>query len=87
MLSVSFHCSRSPFDQSQTTSWVRFANQQPLVVVFPPLQLGGREAQSEGDLAATVGSILRDTGFSPTLLELEVTENILLEINADPLAQ
>jgi EAL domain-containing protein (putative c-di-GMP-specific phosphodiesterase class I) len=32
-----------------------------------------------GDLAATVGSILRDTGFSPSLLELEVTENILLE--------
>ena len=32
-----------------------------------------------GDLAATVGTILRDTGFSPSLLELEVTENILLE--------
>ena len=32
-----------------------------------------------GDLAATVESVLRDTGFSPTLLELEVTENILLE--------
>ena len=32
-----------------------------------------------GDLAATVEFILRNTGFSPSLLELEVTENILLE--------
>jgi EAL domain-containing protein (putative c-di-GMP-specific phosphodiesterase class I) len=32
-----------------------------------------------GDLAATVESVLKDTGFSPFLLELEVTENILLE--------
>jgi diguanylate cyclase (GGDEF)-like protein/PAS domain S-box-containing protein len=32
-----------------------------------------------GDLAATVDTVLRDTGFSPALLELEVTENILLE--------
>ncbi|MFZ0094374.1 MAG: EAL domain-containing protein [Pseudolabrys sp.] len=32
-----------------------------------------------GDLAATVVSVLRDTGFSPSLLELEVTESILLE--------
>jgi len=31
-----------------------------------------------GDLAATVRTILRDTGFSPALLELEMTENILL---------
>lgn len=31
-----------------------------------------------GDLAATVEAILRDTGLSPSLLELEVTENILL---------
>ncbi len=31
------------------------------------------------DLAAKVGTILRDTGFSPSLFELEVTENILLE--------
>ena len=31
-----------------------------------------------GDLPATVEAILRDTGFSPSLLELEVTENILL---------
>ena len=32
-----------------------------------------------GDLAATVGAILRNTSFSPSLLELEVTESILLE--------
>ena len=32
-----------------------------------------------GDLAATVGSVLKSTGFSPWLLELEVTESILLE--------
>ena len=32
-----------------------------------------------GDLAATVEAVLRDTGFSPSLLELEVTEGILLE--------
>ncbi len=32
-----------------------------------------------GDLAPTIGRVLRETGFSPDLLELEVTENILLE--------
>ncbi len=32
-----------------------------------------------GDLAATVNSVLKETGFSPSLLELEVTEGILLE--------
>jgi diguanylate cyclase (GGDEF)-like protein/PAS domain S-box-containing protein len=32
-----------------------------------------------GNLATTVGSVLRETGFSPSLLELEVTESILLE--------
>ncbi|HLH89346.1 MAG TPA: EAL domain-containing protein [Xanthobacteraceae bacterium] len=31
-----------------------------------------------GDLAASTAGILADTGFSPALLELEVTENILL---------
>ena len=31
-----------------------------------------------GDLAATVKSVLKDTGFSPSQLELEVTESILL---------
>ena len=32
-----------------------------------------------GDLATTVATVLADTGYSPFLLELEVTENILLE--------
>ncbi len=32
-----------------------------------------------GDLAETVRTVLRDTGLSPSLLELEVTEGILLE--------
>ena len=32
-----------------------------------------------GDLVATIESILKSTGFSPSLLELEVTESILLE--------
>jgi len=32
-----------------------------------------------GDLAATVSAVLEDSGFSPSLLELEVTESILLE--------
>jgi EAL domain-containing protein (putative c-di-GMP-specific phosphodiesterase class I) len=35
-----------------------------------------------GDLAATVEAVLRDTGFAPSLLELEVTEGILLEDDA-----
>ncbi len=45
----------------------------PLGVNLTPSQL------QSGDLAATVETVLRDTGFSPSLLELEVTENILLE--------
>jgi diguanylate cyclase (GGDEF)-like protein/PAS domain S-box-containing protein len=44
-----------------------------LGVNLSPLQL------QLGDLAATVTTILKDTDFSPSLLELEVTENILLE--------
>ena len=39
-----------------------------------------------GDLAATVAAVLRDTGFSPSLLELEVTESILLEDDERALA-
>jgi EAL domain-containing protein (putative c-di-GMP-specific phosphodiesterase class I) len=31
-----------------------------------------------GDLAAVVGEVLDETGFSPSLLELEVTEDIVL---------
>jgi diguanylate cyclase (GGDEF)-like protein/PAS domain S-box-containing protein len=36
-----------------------------------------------GDLPATVSAILTETGFSPRLLELEVTENILLSEDDD----
>jgi len=32
-----------------------------------------------GDLAETVRTVLKDTGFSPSLLELEVTEGVLIE--------
>jgi diguanylate cyclase (GGDEF)-like protein/PAS domain S-box-containing protein len=32
-----------------------------------------------GDLAMVVGSVIADTAFSPSLLELEVTENIILD--------
>jgi len=39
-----------------------------------------------GDLAATVDAVLQDTGFSPSLLELEVTEGILLEDDERALA-
>jgi diguanylate cyclase (GGDEF)-like protein/PAS domain S-box-containing protein len=37
---------------------------------------------ASGDLAATVADVLAETGFSPSLLELEVTENILLSDDA-----
>ena len=46
------------------------------------IRLGVNLAPSQlqsGNLAATVEEVLNDTGFSPGLLELEVTENILLE--------
>ena len=45
------------------------------------LRLGVNLSPSQfktGDLAASVADILAETGFSPSLLELEVTENILL---------
>ena len=45
----------------------------------PPRRQSFALADAIGDLAATVGAVLKDTGFSPVLLELEVTENILLE--------
>jgi len=36
-------------------------------------------AAASGDLAATVETVLRHTGLSPSLLELEVTESVLLD--------
>jgi len=53
--------------------WQRKGHDVRLSVNLSPSQF------QSGDLAATVGSILRDTGFPPSLLELEVTESILLE--------
>jgi len=52
--------------------WQQKGHDIRLSVNLSPSQL------RSGDLAATVGTILRDTGFSPGLLELEVTEDILL---------
>lgn len=56
----------------QGSVWQRKGYNIRLGVNLSPSQL------LSGDLAATVEAILRDTGFSPSLLELEVTENILL---------
>src|SRR6202035_5928958 len=52
--------------------WQQKGHHLRLGVNLSPSQL------QSGDLAATVESVLSDTGFSPRLLELEVTENILL---------
>ncbi|WP_315743704.1 MULTISPECIES: EAL domain-containing protein [unclassified Bradyrhizobium] len=46
-----------------------------------PVRVGINLSPSQlhaGDLAATVGKLLHETGLSPALLELEVTEDILL---------
>src|SRR5262249_51145389 len=47
-----------------------------------PVRLGVNLSPSQlqsGDLAATPRDVLQTTGFAATLLELEVTENILLD--------
>lgn len=56
----------------QGRMWQRKGYDIRLGVNLSPSQL------LSGDLPATVEAILRETGFSPSLLELEVTENILL---------
>jgi EAL domain-containing protein (putative c-di-GMP-specific phosphodiesterase class I) len=56
--------------------WQQAGHEVRLGVNLSPAQL------QSGDLAAAVGAVLRDTGYSPHLLELEVTENILLEDDA-----
>ncbi len=53
--------------------WQQKGHDVRLGVNLSPSQL------QSGDLAAAVGAMLQDTGFSPSLLELEVTEDILLE--------
>ena len=54
----------------------------PLAAEGLDIRLGVNLSPSQfqsGDLAATVEAVLCDTGFSPSLLELEVTEDILLD--------
>jgi len=53
--------------------WQQQGHELRLGVNLSPSQL------QSGNLVATVEGVLRDTGFSPGLLELEVTEDILLE--------
>jgi diguanylate cyclase (GGDEF)-like protein/PAS domain S-box-containing protein len=60
----------------QGSQWQKEGHDVRLGVNLSPAQL------QSGDLATAVGSVLNDTGFSPGLLELEVTEDILLEDDA-----
>ena len=53
--------------------WQQQGHALRLGVNLSPSQLQG------GDLATAVATVLAQTGYSPSLLELEVTENILLE--------
>jgi EAL domain-containing protein (putative c-di-GMP-specific phosphodiesterase class I) len=57
----------------QGSQWQRQGHGVRLGVNLSPAQL------QSGDLAANVGATLKDTGLAPSLLELEVTEDILLE--------
>src|SRR5208282_4176824 len=57
----------------QGRQWQHNGHAIRLGVNLSPSQL------QSGDLAAVVKSVLQDAGFSPSLRELEVTENILLE--------
>ncbi|MBX9825710.1 MAG: EAL domain-containing protein [Xanthobacteraceae bacterium] len=56
----------------QGRAWCDLGHRVRLGVNLSPSQL------QAGDLAATVAAALERTGFAPELLELEVTENILL---------
>jgi diguanylate cyclase (GGDEF)-like protein/PAS domain S-box-containing protein len=57
----------------QGRRWQQMGHDVRLAINLAPSQF------QSGDLAATVSSVLKETGFSPSLLELEVTEGILLE--------
>jgi diguanylate cyclase (GGDEF)-like protein/PAS domain S-box-containing protein len=57
----------------QGRRWQQMGHDIRLGVNLSPSQF------QSGDLAAAVDSVLKETGFSPSLLELEVTEGILLE--------
>ncbi len=56
----------------QGFQWQQKGHQVRVGVNLSPSQL------QTGDLAATIAKVLQETGFSPRLLEVEVTENILL---------
>ncbi len=53
--------------------WQQMGRDIRLGINLAPSQL------QSGDLAATIAAVLKRTGFSPRLLELEVTEDILLD--------
>ena len=57
----------------QGSQWQRQGKDIRLSINLAPSQF------QLGDLATTVKAVLKDTGFSPSQLELEVTESILLE--------
>ena len=57
----------------QGRRWQQQGHALRLAVNLSPSQL------QTGDLAKSIATVLADTGFSPSLLEIEVTENILLE--------
>jgi diguanylate cyclase (GGDEF)-like protein/PAS domain S-box-containing protein len=57
----------------QGRAWERAGHQVRLGVNLSPSQM------QNGNLAVAVGKVLQETGLSPHLLELEVTEDILLE--------
>jgi diguanylate cyclase (GGDEF)-like protein/PAS domain S-box-containing protein len=64
----------------QGRAWQRAGHDLRLGVNIPPSLI------QSGDLATTIESVLKDTEFPPSLLELEVTEDILLEDDERALA-
>ena len=48
-------------------------------MTFVSASISSPSQLQSGDLAATIAAVLKRTGFAPRLLELEVTEDILLE--------
>jgi EAL domain-containing protein (putative c-di-GMP-specific phosphodiesterase class I) len=57
----------------QGRAWQETGNDLHIAINLSPSQL------QSGDLASTVALVLHESGFSPRLLELEVTEDILLD--------
>lgn len=66
----------------QSSAWQRAGYPQvPIAVNISPLQFGNE------DFADGVAEILRDTGYPPRLLELELTENLLMKDFRESLRQ